>query len=230
MGRSRARGAETMTLGTQRWLAVDSEGFVGIFDAGEHGVIPERATRWTTAADARRDWPLTLARVARALAGHTDALAGPSTRRFALGTERALVVLAEAPKSAGYRSSARYAELEDVLDQARQVHVVREAAPRVIATRLPIASELADRLASEPRVARWLLEDDLLGVVDELDGSCVFRWTAQPEAPRRYRRLGHPSDSLRASDLEPPQRARVERVRLPMRFDAVDSLDLSSRD
>jgi hypothetical protein len=211
-----------------RWLGVDTDDCVGIFDVEVASRAPQHATHWVHPPDARPDWSLQLARVGRALDEDRDALSGASSGRFVLGTERALVVFAaDLEASAAYRANVRAGEAERALGEVR---IVREGAPRVLATTRPLGSELAELLAGEPHVARWLLEDDLFEVLASTLRTGVFHWTcSDPMSPSAYERTASPARPLRASELDPQARARVEKARIPAVFGASRRLTLPPR-
>ncbi|MCB9701213.1 MAG: hypothetical protein H6711_04935 [Myxococcales bacterium] len=206
------------------WYAVDQDGFVGEFDTGEDGALPCDAVCGPEGGKFE-SWPLDALAIARALVQGTL----PATRAEPLTpkvTYHAVLVLAPDatpdPRASSRDAEGRTYAVQELLGSA--VAVVRDAAPRIVASRRPLTAKELTRLGADPRITRIVLDREIW----EWDEKPIFRFDNDTYGnPGAYARSHSPADPLALNDLPPELREPLAGLRLPLRFAATPSFHLA---
>jgi len=201
------------------WFAVDSEGRVARFESGEAGAVPNTAASGGGAAEPSFD--VLLLDVACVL---DRLLAEPPRKRTFDRAGRAVIVVEPVAQDGvlDYRTPATKSAIEVTKD-------LIAVSSRVFVTKTDHSLRDLAKLAEHPDV-RFLATEheiyDWLG--DETPGLFHFEHDHDRyEEPGAYHRESSPKRALRVEDIPEPIRKDVEAVRLPVKFDEIDSLHLA---
>ena len=208
------------------WFAVDADGNIGVFVSGEAGAVPTGAGIAISSAGHDLDtYPLDVLRFARRLSVELPSEL-PSGAEAEAG-RRAVVVIDRAREEATqtYRDHGGIGPFERALGDA--LWVVREAEPRIVATRDPLDAAGASALRADASAIGWVEDRELYDWLDDGDTG-VFAWSNQDyEAAGSYVRSAAPSDPIRLDELPPDTRDAIARARLPTSFAGSDELQLA---
>jgi len=201
------------------WMAVDSAGFVGLFDRRQNGAMPERAAQ----PGELDTFPLDALRFARAMAVARKTLASSEDTK----TGRVLVVVdgsrVEAPSS--YREAAPRSGVEEALGAS--AWVVREATPRILASLEPLPAASLEAIARDPSTLDVLDEAEVRAWLARVEGDTgVYRWWCPGDDDDAYVRGESPSDPIRSRELPTELRRALERTRIRVTFGTTRGVSL----
>jgi hypothetical protein len=200
------------------WYAVDADGFVGEFQTGEDGALPTSATAGPEGGDFD-SWPFDAIVVARALAEGTfpEAESDIVPPRYPVCVVLALRPDPDEEGPATYRDAAdRRYSVQRILGD--DVVVLRDADPRVVCTTKPLDPGRLAELASDRRVERMVLQDEIWDWAYE-GGGPVYRFSNVDYGnPGSYQRLNEPDHAIRTDGLPPELEETISKLSLPVRF------------
>ncbi len=201
------------------WFAIDRDGRVARFDSGEAGAVPNEAATGGYAEDPSFD--VLLLDVACAI----DALESAPRRERTFDLPRRAILVIAPVATGDYRTPAAKSSCESITEMT----VVRESSPRVLVTKKQLSpSELAT-LADHPDV-RVLVTDEELHEWLDGDAPGLYQFAHDGEhynEPGAYVRAAPPPQPLRLDAIPESIRKDVERIRLPVSFDEIESLHLA---
>jgi hypothetical protein len=184
-----------------------------VFDAGPDTFAPGTALRRTGKLDS---FELDALRAARAIALGRR-LPVPATPR--IGRRVLVVIDPRRAADASYRAGVRASTFADALGPDTTL-VVREAEPRVLASRTPLDAARWAALAADVTVTHAIDEGDLRAWVDADLDSGVFRWTGcGKRGPTRYVRKHVPIDPIRIHELPESTQVALRSTRFALRFE-----------
>jgi len=208
---------------SRAWFAVDAAGQVGIFDAGARGAVPigaamdpDELVEGTTAFDT---FTLDAARYAQVLAREDHTRLDPDlvdSKRTARGS-RVIAIIDRAREATAYRGGVDPRSFEATLGD--DLHVLRGADPRIVASRAPLDAERAGALAEDETVLGAAHDYEIREWVRHERDTGVFRYrNEQPEATGLYVLHERPSRPLCVDDLSEATRDALREVTFDVRF------------
>lgn len=191
------------------WWAIDEQGCVAAFESDDHALVPKAAE-----AQLFDRFGLDALCAARAIAIGRR----PPPRTVAAYAEHALAIVDPELARQSYRATRQESSFEAALaPEARWI--LRESAPRVIASSAPLTFAVRAALERDPTVVRVLDDHALRAWVDAERDAGLFRFRASAAHPTRFVRSATPTDSIRIHELDAATRDAIRRVRFPLSFE-----------